>query len=47
MSMCRTSKAGCKGQKHVTIDGGGHFLQDERAAELCDVVINFVKDNPL
>lgn len=38
---------GCKGQKHVTIDGGGHFLQDQRAAELSEVVIGFVKDNPV
>jgi len=38
---------GCKGQKHVTIDGGGHFLQDQRAAELSKVVIGFVRDNPL
>lgn len=38
---------GCKGQKHVTIDGGGHFLQDARAAELSEVVIGFIKDNPV
>ena len=38
---------GAKGQKHVTIDGGGHFLQDARAAQLCEVVIGFIQDNPL
>lgn len=38
---------GAKGQKHVTIDGGGHFLQDRRAKELSEVVIGFIKDNPL
>jgi haloalkane dehalogenase len=38
---------GAKEQKHTTIDGGGHFLQDRRAKELSDVVIGFIKDNPL
>ncbi|MBT4522974.1 MAG: haloalkane dehalogenase [Halieaceae bacterium] len=38
---------GAKGQKHVTINGGGHFLQDERAQQLSDVVINFIEDNPV
>lgn len=38
---------GCKGQKHTTIDGGGHFLQDRRAKELSEVVIGFIKENPL
>ena len=38
---------GAKGQKHTTIDGGGHFLQDARAAELSEVVIGFIRDNPL
>lgn len=38
---------GAKGQKHTTIDGGGHFLQDARAAELSAVVIGFIQDNPL
>ena len=38
---------GAKGQKHTTIDGGGHFLQDRRAKELSEVVIQFIQDNPL
>jgi len=38
---------GAKGQKHITIDGGGHFLQDARAVELSEVVIGFIQDNPL
>ncbi len=38
---------GAKGQKHTTVDGGGHFLQDARAAELSEVVIGFIQDNPL
>jgi haloalkane dehalogenase len=43
----QTEVPGCKGQKHVTIEGGGHFLQDEKAQELSDVIIAFVRDNPL
>jgi haloalkane dehalogenase len=38
---------GAKGQKHTSINGGGHFLQDARAAELSKVVIQFIQDNPL
>lgn len=38
---------GAKGQKHATIDGGGHFLQDSRADALSEVVIQFIEDNPL
>ncbi len=38
---------GAKGQKHTAIDGGGHFLQDARAAELSEVIIGFIQDNPL
>lgn len=38
---------GAKGQNHVTIHGGGHFLQDEKAKDLSNVIIGFVKDNPL
>jgi haloalkane dehalogenase len=34
---------GAKGQPHVTIQGGGHFLQEGRGAELAGVVADFVK----
>ena len=30
---------GAQGQAHTTITGGGHFLQEDRGAELADVVI--------
>jgi len=33
---------GTKGQAHTTIEGGGHFLQEDRGAELAAVVIDFV-----
>jgi len=34
---------GAKGQSHVTIEGGGHFLQEGRGEELARVVAEFVK----
>lgn len=38
---------GAKGQNHVTIDGAGHFLQEEKGSELADVIIEFCRANPL
>jgi haloalkane dehalogenase len=32
---------GCAGQPHTTIEGGGHFLQEDRGAELARVVAAF------
>ena len=37
---------GAKTQAHVTIAGAGHFLQEERPAELADAVLRFIKSNP-
>ena len=34
---------GAKGQSHVTIEGGGHFLQEDRGPELAKVVVDFVE----
>jgi haloalkane dehalogenase len=34
---------GAAGQPHVSIDGGGHFLQEGRAEALSNVIIDFVK----
>ena len=34
---------GAEGQPHTTIEGGGHFLQEDRGAELADVVAKFVQ----
>jgi len=36
---------GAKGQRHVTIQGGGHFLQEGRGEELARAVSDFVKAN--
>ena len=33
---------GAKGQAHTTIEGGGHFLQEDRGAELGEVLAAFV-----
>ncbi|HEY4377577.1 MAG TPA: haloalkane dehalogenase, partial [Acidimicrobiales bacterium] len=34
--------AGAAGQPHTTIEGGGHFLQEDRGPELAAVVIDVV-----
>ncbi len=34
---------GTKGQPHVTIAGGGHFLQEDKGEELANVVVEFVR----
>ena len=34
---------GCAGQPHTTIEGGGHFLQEDRGEELARVVVEFVR----
>jgi haloalkane dehalogenase len=33
---------GAKGQPHVTIAGGGHFLQEDKGEELAKVVVDFI-----
>jgi haloalkane dehalogenase len=33
---------GTKGQDHVTIEGGGHFLQEENGLELASVLNAFI-----
>ncbi len=35
---------GAKGVAHVTIEGGGHFLQDDKGEELAAAIITFMKD---
>ena len=37
---------GAQGQPHQVIRGGGHFLQEGRAAELSEIIANFVNANP-
>ena len=38
---------GAAGQKHTIIEGGGHFLQEDRGEAFAEVVIEFIADNPL
>ncbi|HYE46067.1 MAG TPA: haloalkane dehalogenase [Caulobacter sp.] len=37
---------GAKGQPHLTIEGGGHFLQEDRPAEIADLINRFIGENP-
>ncbi len=38
---------GAKGQKHTTIKNAGHFVQEDKGPELANVMIEFIKNNPL
>ena len=38
---------GAKGQKHTTIKGAGHFLQEDKGEELAQAVIDFMRANPI
>jgi len=38
---------GTKGQAHVTIKDGGHFLQEDKGEELAKVVNDFIAANPV
>jgi len=33
---------GCEGQPHATIEGGGHFLQEDKGEELGRLVVDFI-----
>jgi haloalkane dehalogenase len=37
---------GAQGQKHVTIQGAGHFLQEDKGEELAEVLVKFIRSNP-
>ena len=37
---------GARNQKHVTIEGAGHFLQEDKPGELAKAVLDFVDGNP-
>ena len=36
------SVPGCDGQPHTTIEGGGHFLQEDKGPELAKVMVDFI-----
>jgi haloalkane dehalogenase len=33
---------GTKGQSHITIEGAGHFLQEDKGPELASIIVNFL-----
>lgn len=37
---------GAQEQNHTTIEGGGHFVQEDRGLECAKVIIEFIKNNP-
>jgi haloalkane dehalogenase len=37
---------GTEGQPHTTIEGGGHFLQEDRGEQLAEVVASFIAGTP-
>ena len=38
---------GAQGQKHTTIKNAHHFVQEDKGPELAELIIEFIKDNPL
>lgn len=34
--------AGTEGQPHTTIEGGGHFIQEDRGPELAKLIVDFI-----
>jgi haloalkane dehalogenase len=36
---------GTKGQPHVTIEGAGHFVQEDKGPELASIIVNFLARN--
>jgi haloalkane dehalogenase len=33
---------GAQGQPHTTVEGGGHFIQEDKGEELAQIVVDFV-----
>ncbi len=42
----RARVPGARGQPHATIEGAGHFLQEDKGEELAQVIVDFVRANP-
>lgn len=38
---------GAQGQNHTTIKNAGHFVQEDKGPELADLIVKFIKKNPL
>ena len=39
----RSEIPGCEGQPHTTIEGGGHFLQEDCGPQLAKVIVEFIE----
>jgi len=39
--------AGAQGQPHTTIEGGGHFFQEDKGPELAQLLVDFIASNPV
>ena len=37
---------GAKGQKHTLVEGGSHFIQEDKPEELVQTMIEFINANP-
>ncbi len=38
---------GAKGQKHVTVEGAAHFIQESHGVELAEIIVEFMAANPI
>jgi len=38
---------GAQNQPHVTIEGGGHFIQEDKGEELATLINSFIASTPL
>ena len=38
---------GAQGQPHTTIEGAGHFLQEQKGEEWAEIVVEFMRSNPI
>jgi haloalkane dehalogenase len=37
---------GAAGQPHVTLEGAGHYLQEDKGPELAEVIVDFIRETP-
>jgi len=42
----RDTVPGAKGQNHTLVEGGGHFVQEDKGPELAEIIIQFIQNNP-
>lgn len=38
---------GAQGQAHTTVENGGHFLQEDQGEKLAELMLEFIRSNPL